>query len=333
MTEKENTNLLKDHQKVILVGDGAVGSSYAFALVTQNIAQEVGIVDLNVKKTEGDALDLTDALAWTSPKKIYSATYADAHDADLVVITAGAPQKPGETRLDLVHKNLKINRDVVSQIVASGFKGIFLVAANPVDILTYATWKFSGFPKERVIGTGTSLDSARFRQKIAEMVGVDARNVHAYILGEHGDSEFPVWSHANVGGLQIYEWVKQNPDVDEEAMVNLFFGVRDAAYNIIDRKGATFYGIAVAMARITRAILDDEGAIFPLSVYMDNQYGQDDIYIGAPAVVNAQGVQQVIEIELSDSEQDRMNASAKQLKEVLTQAFEKLAAEDAAAGK
>ncbi|MEO1780849.1 MULTISPECIES: L-lactate dehydrogenase [Enterococcus] len=333
MTEKENTNSLKDHQKVILVGDGAVGSSYAFALVTQNIAQEVGIVDLNVKKTEGDALDLTDALAWTSPKKIYSATYADAHDADLVVITAGAPQKPGETRLDLVHKNLKINRDVVSQIVASGFKGIFLVAANPVDILTYATWKFSGFPKERVIGTGTSLDSARFRQKIAEMVGVDARNVHAYILGEHGDSEFPVWSHANVGGLQIYEWVKQNPDVDEEAMVNLFFGVRDAAYNIIDRKGATFYGIAVAMARITRAILDDEGAIFPLSVYMDNQYGQDDIYIGAPAVVNAQGVQQVIEIELSDSEQDRMNASAKQLKEVLTQAFEKLAAEDAAAGK
>lgn len=333
MTEKENINSLKDHQKVILVGDGAVGSSYAFALVTQNIAQEVGIVDLNVKKTEGDALDLTDALAWTSPKKIYSATYADAHDADLVVITAGAPQKPGETRLDLVHKNLKINRDVVSQIVASGFKGIFLVAANPVDILTYATWKFSGFPKERVIGTGTSLDSARFRQKIAEMVGVDARNVHAYILGEHGDSEFPVWSHANVGGLQIYEWVKQNPDVDEEAMVNLFFGVRDAAYNIIDRKGATFYGIAVAMARITRAILDDEGAIFPLSVYMDNQYGQDDIYIGAPAVVNAQGVQQVIEIELSDSEQDRMNASAKQLKEVLTQAFEKLAAEDAAAGK
>lgn len=333
MTEKENINSLKDHQKVILVGDGAVGSSYAFALVTQNIAQEVGIVDLNVKKTEGDALDLTDALAWTSPKKIYSATYADAHDADLVVITAGAPQKPGETRLDLVHKNLKINRDVVSQIVASGFKGIFLVAANPVDILTYATWKFSGFPKERVIGTGTSLDSARFRQKIAEMVGVDARNVHAYILGEHGDSEFPVWSHANVGGLQIYEWVKQNPDVDEEAMVNLFFGVRDAAYNIIDRKGATFYGIAVAMARITRAILDDEGAIFPLSVYMDNQYGQDDIYIGAPAVVNAQGVQQVIEIELSDSEQDRMNASAKQLKEVLTQAFEKLEAEDAAAGK
>ncbi|MDT2757570.1 L-lactate dehydrogenase [Enterococcus asini] len=328
MTNTKET--LKDHQKVILIGDGAVGSSYAFALVTQNIAQEVGIIDINTKKTEGDALDLTDALAWTSPKKIYAASYDDCHDADLVVITAGAPQKPGETRLDLVHKNLKINREVVHSVVASGFKGIFLVAANPVDILTYSTWKFSGFPKERVLGSGTSLDSARFRQKIAEMVGVDARNVHAYILGEHGDSEFPVWSHANVGGLQIYEWVKNNPDVDEEAMVNLFFSVRDAAYEIIDRKGATFYGIAVALARITRAILNDEDAIFPVSVYMDDKYGQNDIYIGAPAVVNAQGVKAVIEIPLSDSEQDRMNASAKELKAVLTEAFEKLEAEDAA---
>lgn len=327
---EENKKALKDHQKVILVGDGAVGSSYAFALVTQNIAQEVGIIDINTKKTEGDALDLTDALAWTSPKKIYAATYDDAHDADLVVITAGAPQKPGETRLDLVHKNLKINREVVTAIVNSGFNGIFLVAANPVDILTYATWKFSGFPKERVVGSGTSLDSARFRQKIAELVGVDARNVHAYILGEHGDSEFPVWSHANVGGLQIYEWVKNNPDVDEEAMVNLFFGVRDAAYTIIEKKGATFYGIAVALARITRAILNDENAIFPLSVYLDDMYGQKDVYIGAPAVVNAQGVQQVIEIPLTDSEQDRMNASASELKQILTDAFAKLDAEDAA---
>jgi L-lactate dehydrogenase len=328
MTNSKDT--LKDHQKVILIGDGAVGSSYAFALVTQNIAQEVGIIDINTKKTEGDALDLTDALAWTSPKRIYSANYDDCHDADLVVITAGAPQKPGETRLDLVHKNLKINREVVTSVIASGFNGIFLVAANPVDILTYSTWKFSGFPKERVLGSGTSLDSARFRQKIAEMVGVDARNVHAYILGEHGDSEFPVWSHANVGGLQIYEWVKSNPDVDEEAMVNLFFSVRDAAYTIIDKKGATFYGIAVALARITRAILNDENAIFPVSAYLDDQYGQSDIYIGAPAVVNAKGVKTVIEIPLSDSEQDRMNASAKELKAVLTEAFEKLEAEDAA---
>src|SRR5699024_8876709 len=236
----------KSHQKIILVGDGAVGSSYAFALVNQNIAQEVGIVDIAKSKTEGDAMDLSDAIAFQSPKKIYAASYADAHDADLVVITAGAPQKPGETRLDLVNKNLKINHDVVTQVVASGFNGIFLVAANPVDILTYATWKFSGFPKEKVFGSGTSLDSARFRQSLAEITGVDARNVHAYILGEHGDSEFPVWSHANIAGLQIYEWIKNNPEVDEEEMVNLFFKVRDAAYTIIEKKGATFYGIAAA---------------------------------------------------------------------------------------
>ena len=322
MTAKTNK---KDHQKIILVGDGAVGSSYAFALVTQNIAQEVGIIDINTAKTEGDAIDLSHALAFTSPKKIYAATYADAHDADVVVITAGAPQKPGETRLDLVHK---INREVVTQIVDSGFNGIFLVAANPVDILTYSTWKFSGFPKERVIGSGTSLDSARFRQALAELIDVDARNVHAYILGEHGDSEFPVWSHANVAGLQIYEWVKNNPDIDEEAMVNLFFSVRDAAYTIIEKKGATFYGIAVALARITRAILDDENAVLPLSVFMNGEYGLKDIYIGAPAIINAQGIQKVIEIPLTDGEQDRMTASAKQLKDILDEAFAKLDAED-----
>lgn len=318
------------HQKVILVGDGAVGSSYAFALVTQDIAQEIGIVDINKKKTEGDALDLSHALAYTTPKKIYSADYSDAHDADLVVITAGAPQKPGETRLDLVHKNLKIIKGVVSEIIASGFNGIFLVAANPVDILTYAVWKFSGFPKEKVVGSGTSLDSARFRQAIAELIHVDARNVHAYILGEHGDTEFPVWSHANVAGLQIYEWVKDRPEVDQERLVNLFFSVRDAAYTIIEKKGATFYGIAVALARITKAILNDENSVLPLSVYLEGQYGQEGIFMGAPAVVNREGLREVIEIPLSDSEKDRMDASAAQLKEVLDSAFAKLAEEEAA---
>lgn len=318
-----------DNQKIILVGDGAVGSSYAFALVTQNIAQEIGIIDINRAKTEGDALDLSHALAFTSPKKIYAADYSDAHDADIVVITAGAPQKPGETRLDLVHKNLKINRSVVEQIVASGFEGIFLVAANPVDILTYSTWKFSGFPKERVIGSGTSLDTARFRQALGELMGVDARNVHAYIMGEHGDSEFPVWSYANVAGLPIYDWVMKNRDVDEEEMVNLFFKVRDAAYEIIEKKGATFYGIAVALSRITQAILDNENAVLPLSVYLDGEYGVNDIYIGTPAVINAKGIQEVLEIPLSDGELDRMQASAKQLKDILEAAFAKLEEEDA----
>lgn len=319
----------KDNQKIILVGNGAVGSSYAFALVTQNIAQEIGIIDINRSKAEGDAKDLSHALAFTSPKKIYAADYSDAHDADIVVITAGAAQKPGETRLDLLHKNLVINRSIVTQIVASGFNGIFLVAANPVDILTYSTWKFSGFPKERVIGSGTSLDSARFRQALAELVDVDARNVHAYILGEHGDSEFPVWSHANVAGLSIYDWVMEHPEIDEEAMVNLFFNVRDAAYDIIEKKGATFYGIAVSLTRITQAILDNENAVLPLSVYLDGQYGLNDVYIGSPAIINAQGIKQVIEIPLNDSERAKMELSANQLKELLAEAFDKLAEEDA----
>ena len=324
-----DTNGNTDNQKIILVGDGAVGSSYAFALVAQNIAQEIGIIDINRAKAQGDAMDLSHALAFTSPKKIYAADYSDAHDADIVVITAGAAQKPGETRLDLVHKNLKINRAVVKEIVASGFNGIFLVASNPVDILTYSTWKFSGFPKEKVIGSGTSLDSARFRQALSDLLEVDARNVHAYILGEHGDSEFPVWSHANVAGLPIYDWVMAHPEIDEEAMVNLFFSVRDAAYDIIEKKGATFYGIAVSLARITQAILDNENAVLPLSVYVNGEYGLDDIYIGSAAIINAQGIKQVIEIRLTDGEQDRMTASASQLKEILNAAFTKLEEEDA----
>lgn len=311
-----------DHQKIIVIGNGAVGSSYTFALVTQNIAQEIGIIDINVDKAQGDALDLSHALAFTSPKKIYAATYNDCHDADIVVITAGAAQKPGETRLDLVNKNLKIFKNIVDNVVASGFNDIFLIATNPVDILTYATWKFSGFPHHKVIGSGTSLDSARFRQTIAELVGVDARNVHGYILGEHGDTEFPVWSHANIAGLQIYEWVKDHPEIDEEELVNIFFKVRDAAYTIIDKKGATFYGIAVSLARITKAILNDENAVLPLSIYLDGQYDLDDIYIGAPAVINRQGVSQVIEIPLTDAEQEKFAYSASRLKDIMQDAFD-----------
>ncbi|MDT2831277.1 L-lactate dehydrogenase [Vagococcus carniphilus] len=317
-------NQNSNHQKIIVVGNGAVGSSYTFALVTQDIAQEVGIIDIDKNKAEGDAIDLSHALAFTSPKKIYAAEYSDCKDADLVVITAGTAQKPGETRLDLVNKNLNIFQGIVKSIVDSGFNGIFLVASNPVDILTYATWKFSGFPQHKVIGSGTSLDSARFRQTISELVGVDARNVHGYILGEHGDTEFPVWSHANIAGLQIYEWVKDHPEVDEEEMVNIFFKVRDAAYTIIEKKGATFYGIAVALARITKAILNDENAILPLSVYLDGHYGLNDIFIGAPAVINSNGVQNIVEIPLTDAEQEKFDYSAQKLKEVMDAAFEQL---------
>lgn len=315
----------KNSQKIILIGDGDVGSSYAFALVTQNIGRELGIIDMNVAKTEGDAIDLSDALAFTSPKHIYAATYADCKDADLIVLTAGAAQKPGETRLDLISKNLKIFKSIIDQVMATGFDGIFLVATNPVDILTYATWKFSGLPASRVIGSGTSLDSARFRQEIARKVNVDARNVHAYILGEHGDTEFPVWSHANIGGLQLYEWIKQNDEtVDEDELLEVFYSVRDAAYRIIEKKGATFYGIAVSLARITKAIFNDENAILPLSVYLDGEYGQHDVFIGVPAVINRDGIRKAIEIPLTDVEKGNLQHSADTLRKVIKDSFAEL---------
>lgn len=313
----------KQRKKVILVGDGAVGSSYAFALVNQGIAQELGIVDLFKEKTQGDAEDLSHALAFTSPKKIYSADYSDASDADLVVLTSGAPQKPGETRLDLVGKNLAINKSIVTQVVESGFNGIFLVAANPVDVLTYSTWKFSGFPKERVIGSGTSLDTARFRQALAEKLDIDARSVHAYIMGEHGDSEFAVWSHANVAGVNLENYLKDVRNFNAEELIDLFEGVRDAAYTIINKKGATYYGIAVALARITKAILDDENAVLPLSVFQDGQYeGVTDCFIGQPAVVGAHGIVRPINIPLNDAETQKMQASAKELKAIIDEAWQ-----------
>ena len=275
------------------------------------------------EKAVGDALDLSHALAFTSPKKIYAAEYADCADADLVVITAGAPQKPGETRLDLVGKNLAINKSIVTEVVKSGFNGIFLVAANPVDVLTYSTWKFSGFPKERVIGSGTSLDSARFRQALAEKLDVDARSVHAYIMGEHGDSEFAVWSHANVAGVKLEQWFQENDYLNEAEIVELFESVRDAAYSIIAKKGATFYGVAVALARITKAILDDEHAVLPVSVFQDGQYGVSDCYLGQPAVVGAEGVVNPIHIPLNDAEMQKMEASGAQLKAIIDEAFAK----------
>lgn len=313
----------RKQQKIILIGDGAVGSSYAYALINQNIGQELGIIDVNVEKAEGDVMDLTSALAFTAPKKIYVADYADCHDADLVVYTAGASQKPGETRLDLTEKNLRITKDVVEKVMASGFDGIFLVATNPVDILTYAVYKLSGLPSNQVIGTGTSLDSARFRQAVANLLDVDVRNVHGYIIGEHGDTEFPVWSHANVAGLQINEWLNNNPDTDEQALVEIFFSVRDAAYEIIQRKGATFYGIGVSLARITRAILSNEHAVLPLSVYLEGEYGESDIYIGSPAIVNRKGIEKIVEIPLNDSEKEKMKHSTDTIRNHLKEVLEK----------
>lgn len=309
--------------KIILIGDGQVGSSYAFAITLLGIGRELGIIDIDEKKAEGDAMDLSDALSFTAPKKIYKADYSDCKDAAIVVITAGMAQKPGETRLDLVDKNMKLFKDMVGKVVDSGFEGIFLVATNPVDILSYATWKFSGFPAHKVMGSGTTLDSSRFRKEIAELTEVDPRSVHAYIMGEHGDTEFAVWSHANIGGLPINEWVKSN-EADELALLESFKKVKNAAYEIIERKKATYYGIATALARITKAILYDENSIYSVSSLMQGEYGLDDVYIGSPAIINRSGVRHAVEIPLTDTEKERMQYSASVLKNIIKESFEKL---------
>ena len=307
---------MKD-SKVILVGDGAVGSSFAYASTILGIGRELGIIDINEKKAEGDAMDLSDVLSFTNPKQIYKADYSDCKAAEVVVITAGIPQKSGESRLDLIEKNLKIFKDMIGQIVDSGFDGIFLVASNPVDILTYATWKYSNFPANKVIGTGTTLDSSRFKKEIANLIGIDPRSVDAFIMGEHGDSEFAVWSHTNVGGMPLYEWVKIHSETDEKELLDTFEKVKNAAYEIIDKKGATFYGIGMALARIVEAIINDQNSVFSTSSYLEGEYGLDDIFIGVPSVIGKDGVKWVLEVPLTDTENERMQESAKTLKEII----------------
>ena len=315
--------MAQHHQKVVLVGDGAVGSSYAFALMQQGIAEELVIVDIMKERTEGDALDLEDAAPWTFNKNVYSGSYDDAKDADLVVITAGAPQKPGETRLDLVDKNLKIIKSIVSPIVESGFNGIFLVAANPVDILTMAVQKFSGFPTNGVFGSGTSLDTARLRMALAKKFNVSPEAVDAYILGEHGDSEFANFDEALIGGRPLKLWAAE-AGISDADLDQILYDTAHKAYEIINRKGATFYGIGTSLARITRAIFRDEKMVLPVGAWMEGQYGLNDIYIGTPAVIGANGVEAVIEATLSEEEAAKMAASAKTLKEVAEGGFARL---------
>ncbi|KRL62313.1 MAG: L-lactate dehydrogenase [Lentilactobacillus diolivorans] len=304
--------LTLERQKVALIGDGAVGSSYAYAMMHQGLAEEFVIVDVIKKRTEGDALDLEDAQVFTSPKHIYSGDYSDCADADLAIITAGAPQKPGETRLDLVNKNLKIMQSIIKPLVGSGFKGVLVVAANPVDILTYAAQKFSGFPKNRVFGSGTSLDSARLRVALGKKLDLNPQSVDAYILGEHGDSEFAAYSAARIGGQPFLD-VAKKAGLSSDDLATIEDQTRHKAYEIINRKGATFYGVATCLMRISRAVLRDENTILPVGAPLDGEYGLTDIYIGTPAVINANGIAKVIEVPLNDDEKAKMTASAETL--------------------
>jgi L-lactate dehydrogenase len=316
--------MLNRVNRVALIGTGFVGSSYAFALLNQGITEELVLIDLNKEKAEGDAMDLNHGLPFApSRTKIWFGDYQDCSQADIVVITAGANQKPGETRLDLVEKNTKIFKGIVEEIMASGFDGIFIVATNPVDILSYAVWKFSGLPKERVIGSGTILDTARFRYLLGEYFDVDTRNVHAYIIGEHGDTELPVFSHADIAGTSISEWSRGKDTVKQSDLDDIFINVRDAAYHIINRKGATYYGIAMGLVRLTKAILGNENSVLTVSAYLDGEYGQKDIYIGVPAVVNRNGIREIVELDLNDEEKEKFTNSAQVLKQTMEPVFKK----------
>jgi L-lactate dehydrogenase len=304
--------------RVVLVGTGFVGSSYAFAMLNQGVTEELVLIDLNKEKAEGDTMDLNHGLPFApSPTKIWSGDYSECRDADLVVLCAGLNQKPGETRLDLLEKNTKIFKEIVDEIMRHDFNGIFLVATNPVDILTYVVWKHSGFPKERVIGSGTILDTARFRFLLGEYFNVDTRNVHAYIIGEHGDTELPVWSKADIAGKSISDWSQKKENFKQSDLDELFVHVRDAAYHIIKGKGATYYGIAMGLVRLTKAILENQNAVLTVSAYLDGEYGHENVCIGVPAVVNRLGIREIVEIDLNDEEKEKFAHSVKVLKETM----------------
>ncbi|MBQ6313759.1 L-lactate dehydrogenase [Candidatus Saccharibacteria bacterium] len=298
-----------DNNKVMIVGTGNVGASIAFALLNQRTAiNEIVLTDIIAKDAEGEAMDLRDALS-VAPSfvKISSGTYKDARDCDVVVITAGAAQRPDETRMDLLSKNANILKGMTQQIMASGFNGIFLVVTNPMDVLTYLVWKYSGLPAERVIGSGTVLDSARLKTRIADYLNVNPKSVGAYQIGEHGDSELTVWSRADVGGQKVDELL--SPEI-REGISNF---VKDEAYDIIEKKGATYYGIATCVAQILNSILNDEMRILPVSSY---DYFSDT-YFGFPTVVGREGAIRRIDLKLSENEGVLLQKSINELRKAI----------------
>lgn len=307
----------QDSKKVAIVGVGMVGMSFAYAMLNQNICDELCLIDINKERAEGEAMDLSHGLPFApSSMKIYSGDYTDCTDMDMIVICAGVPQLEGETRRDLLQKNSKVFKTIVKPIVENGFNGVFLVASNPVDVMTKVVLDLSGFPPERVIGSGTSLDTARLRYMIGDYFKVNPRNIHAYVMGEHGDSEFVAWSSAMISVLPIKELDSHTDQIMNE-LDEIAVNVRDSAYKIIKAKKATYYGIGMVLARLTRAILNDENSIFTISAYLNGEYSESGFYIGVPALINRNGVRKILEIPLDESEKKRFKDSAKVIKEML----------------
>lgn len=307
--------------KVVLVGAGDVGLAYAYALVNQGTVDHLAMIDIDEKRLKGNVMDLNHGAVWAGGSTTVTVgSYEDCADADLLVICAGAAQKPGETRLQLVDKNLKILKSIIEPAMANDFDGIILVASNPVDILSYGAWKFSGLPAKRVFGSGTILDTARYRWMLGEMHHVSPSSIHAYIAGEHGDSELPVVSTANIAGVPLRAYADRE-DGYAERIEKVFHETRDAAYDIIDAKGSTSYGIGMGLARLTKAIFKNQYVALPVSALLKGEYGQSDIYLGTPAIINRGGVNRVIELDLDEHEKELFDKSATQLREIMDEEF------------
>ena len=307
-----------NQRKAAIVGCGFVGASIAFSLMQRGVFSELVLIDANRQKAEGEAMDLSHGVPYTSSMDIYAGDYRDTADCALVIVTAGANQKPGETRLDLIDKNVAILRSILPNLTAAGFAGILMLVSNPVDVLTYAAQRISGYPAERVIGSGTVLDTARLKYELGRHLDVDARSIHAVIIGEHGDSELAVWSGANVSGIDLNHFCELRGHFDHEnSMQRIYEAVRGSAYEIIERKGATYYGIAMAVARISEAIVRDEHAVLPVSVLPRGEYGLSELALSLPSVVGHAGVEKVLEIPLSPEESRALMASADRIHEVI----------------
>lgn len=305
-------------QKAAIIGCGFVGTSIAFSLVQKGIFSELILIDANTKKAEGEAMDLSHGLPFTKPMEIRAGGYDDIADCAMIIITAGANQKPGETRLDLVHRNVEIYKSIIPKIVEQNQEATLLIVSNPVDIMTYAALKLSGYPSERVIGSGTVLDTARLKYLLSRHLDVDSRSIHAFIIGEHGDSELAVWSAANVSGIPLNHFCELKGYFDHmESMERIYQNVRDSAYEIIEKKGATYYGVAMAVCRIVESVIRNEHSIMPISVYLDGLYGLHDICLSIPTVVGQEGAEKVLDIPLDLVEMAKLMYSAEELRKII----------------
>ncbi len=320
----ENDDLTTIHAphpyRVAIIGVGRVGATLAYTLLLKGTVGEIVLIDLDKNRAEGEAMDLGHAVPFSNPVRIWAGDYPDCTGAEIVVVCAGVAQREGETRLDLVRRNTEVFRSVIPRITEYNRTGILIVATNPVDVLSFVTWKLSGFPSRRVMGSGTVLDTARFRYLLGNHLGVDPRNVHGYIIGEHGDSEVPVWSRTTVAGIPLDEFQMQPTcDCPTEIRQRIFRSTREAAYEIIKRKGATYYAVAAALTRIVESILSDQRSVLSVSTLVPECYSLGEIYLSLPSVVGKNGVERVLEMPLTEQEAHGLQDSAGLLREVLSE--------------